>query len=122
MVNTKSQVRNGRMNKTRGLTSNRSRVLLALCALILGSVSPLAAQDSGDEHASAAAAANNPLANMTSYQLQNYYAPDLFGLPDESSNTAWLRFVKPFGKWLVRASLPLSTVPSTLWARGCVPK
>ena len=102
------------MNKTRRFTSNRSRVVLALCALIVGSVSPLAAHDSGDDQASAhAAAANNPLANMTSYQLQNYYAPDLFGLPDESSNTAWLRFVKPFGKWLLRASLPLSTVPNT---------
>jgi hypothetical protein len=83
--------------------------VLALCALIVGYISPLAAQDSADDHA---AAANNPLANMTSFQLQDYYASDLYGLPDETSNTAWLRFVKPFGKWLVRASLPLATVPA----------
>jgi len=85
-------------------------IIVLLC--VLGMVSPLAAQDSADDHAAAAAAANNPLANMTSFQLQNYYAPDFYGLPDEASNTAWLRFVKPFGKVLVRASLPLSTVPT----------
>jgi hypothetical protein len=85
-------------------------ILMLLC--ISAMVSPLAAQDTADDHAAAAAAANNPLANMTSFQLQNYYSPELYGLPDESSNTAWLRFVKPFGKVLVRASLPLSTVPT----------
>ena len=79
---------------------------------ILAVVSPLAAQGTADDHAAAAAAANNPLANMTSFQLQNYYVPELYGLPDETSNTAWLRFFKPFGKVLVRASLPLSTVPT----------
>lgn len=79
---------------------------------VLAVVSPLAAQGTADDHAAAAAAANNPLANMTSFQLQDYYASDLYGLPDASSNTAWLRFVKPFGKWLVRASLPLATVPA----------
>ena len=83
---------------------------MLLCVFAI--VSPLAAQDTADVHAEATAAANNPLANMTSFQLQNYYAPELYGLPDETSNTAWLRFVKPFGKVLVRASLPLSTVPT----------
>ena len=97
------------MKETRGSVSKRSRVVFAVCALVVGCISPLAAQDSADNHA---AAANNPLANMTSFQLQNYYASDLYGLPDASSNTAWLRFVKPFGKWLVRASLPLATVPA----------
>ena len=87
----------------------RGAVVLAICTLIVGCVSPLRAQETPDDHA---AAANNPLANITSFQLQDYYASDLYGLPDETSNTAWLRFVKPFGKWLVRASLPLSTVPA----------
>jgi len=50
---------------------------------------------------------------MTSFQLQNYYAPELYGLPDETSNTAWLRFVKPFGKVLVRASATLETIPTS---------
>ena len=86
-------------------------VALLICTLIVGWVSPLAAQDTADDHA-AAAAANNPLANMTSVQLQNYYAPTLYGFPDQTSNTGWLRVVKPFGKLLLRASLPLSTVPT----------
>jgi hypothetical protein len=87
--------------------SRRNRVALTIYALIVGCLSPLAAQGSADDHA---AAANNPLANMTSFQLQDYYAPRLYDLPDQASNTAWLRFVKPFGKLLLRASLPLSTL------------
>jgi len=35
---------------------------------------------------------------------------ELYGT-DESANTAWLRYAQPFGKWLMRASLPISTVP-----------
>ena len=102
------------MKKIKEVISKRICIVLGICALIVGSISPLAAQDSKDkdDHSSSAAAANNPLANMTSFQLQDYYAPDLYGLPDESSNTAWLRFVHPFGKVLLRASLPLSTLPT----------
>ncbi len=85
-------------------------VTLLLCTLIVGWVSPLPAQDTADDRGASAAAANNPLANMTSFQLQNYYAPRLYDFPDQASNTAWLRFVKPFGKLLLRASLPLSTL------------
>jgi hypothetical protein len=84
--------------------------------LVIFLVLPLAAQEEaaeGGDDASAAAGANNPLADITSFQLQNYYASDLYGMPNESSNTAWMRFVKPVGKVLLRASLPLSTVPST---------
>jgi len=84
--------------------------------LVIFLVLPLAAQEEaaeGGDDASAAAGANNPLADITSFQFQNYYASDLYGMPNESSNTAWMRFVKPFGRVLLRASLPLSTVPST---------
>lgn len=102
------------MKTKRGLMSKRSCIVFAICALIAGGISPLSAQDAANDHTAKdhAAAANNPLANITSFQLQNYYATDLYGLPNGTSNTAWLRFVKPFGKWLVRASLPLSTVPT----------
>jgi hypothetical protein len=55
--------------------------------------------------------ANNPLASVTAFNVQNYYIPELTGLPDETANTAWLRYVTPFGRWLFRASLPISTVP-----------
>jgi hypothetical protein len=93
--------------------SVRINVLSLLFVIFL--VLPLSAQEEaaeGGDDASAAAGANNPLADITSFQLQNYYASDLYGMPDESSNTAWMRFVNPFGKVLFRASLPLSTVPS----------
>jgi len=68
-----------------------------------------------DSAASAAAAkamanANNPLANMVAFNIQNYYYAELYGT-SESSNTAWLRYAQPFGRWLMRASLPISTVP-----------
>jgi hypothetical protein len=56
--------------------------------------------------------ANNPLASVTAVNVQNYYIPELSGLPDETANTAWLRYVTPFGRWLFRASLPISTVPT----------
>ena len=93
--------------------TKRTAVLSLLLVGFL--VLPLAAQDEaadGSDTAAAAAAANNPLADITSFQFQNYYASDLYGMPNESSNTAWMRLIKPFGKVLFRASLPLSTVPS----------
>ena len=67
------------------------------------------AQDS-DAEAEALANANNPLANMVAFNIQNYYYSALYGT-DETANTAWLRYVQPFGKWLMRASLPIKTVP-----------
>lgn len=63
------------------------------------------------EESSAEANANNPLADMTAFNLQNYYIPELSGL-DESANTFWLRYARPFGKWLFRGSLPVSRVPT----------
>ena len=58
------------------------------------------------------AQANNPLANMTAFNIQNYYMPSLYGMPDQSINNTWLRFAKPTGRILWRASLPISTVPN----------
>jgi hypothetical protein len=71
---------------------------------------PAVAQDS-EEEAKALANANNPLANMVAFNIQNYYYASLYGT-DETANTAWLRYAQPFGKWLMRASLPIATVPA----------
>lgn len=63
--------------------------------------------------ADALAKANNPLADMTAFNVQNYYIPKLTDAPDDAYlNNAWLRFAKPFadGKLLFRISMPLSTV------------
>jgi hypothetical protein len=56
--------------------------------------------------------ANNPLANMKAFNVQNYYAPDLIDA-DGTSNTAWLRYAQPFGRVLLRASLPFQTMPTS---------
>jgi hypothetical protein len=62
-----------------------------------------------------AAQANNPLANMTAFNLQNYYIGELTG-SDESANQFWFRYARPFSlgqtKWLLRASLPINTFPT----------
>jgi hypothetical protein len=57
------------------------------------------------------AEANNPLADIRAFNLQNYYVPKLFGLENQTANTFWLRGVIPTGRVLWRASLPLQTVP-----------
>jgi len=59
----------------------------------------------------AAIQANNPLASIKTFNLHNYYVPNLSGMPDATSNTFWFRYAQPIGRFLVRASLPLSTVP-----------
>lgn len=94
----------------------RNRVLVAAILLIGLGVLPAAAQETTAEPETQAekdaqaANANNPLADMIAFNIQNYYFAELYGT-DESSNTAWLRYVQPFGKVLMRASLPISTVP-----------
>ncbi len=78
-------------------------------SLFIVSAKNSTAQDSD----AAAAQANNPLANMTALNFHDYYTPKLSDAPDGSyMNTAWVRFAKPFasGKFLLRASLPLSTL------------
>ena len=53
--------------------------------------------------------ANNPLANSTAFNVQNYYYAKLAGT-DEIANTSWLRFVSPIGKKIIfRASVPIPT-------------
>lgn len=95
---------------------NRMRELLLMVVLCIMLPDVLSAQEqSQDDHAAASAQANNPLANMTALNFQNYYMPVLSGAPSESyMNTAWIRFAKPFanGKFLLRASVPLSTIGS----------
>lgn len=80
-----------------------------LGALLLGAMNPAQADDA------AAAQANNPLANMTAFNLQDYYIGKLTET-DDSASQFWLRYAKPFevaeSKWLMRASLPVNTYPT----------
>ena len=86
------------------------RILSVLIMLL--SINFLFAQEKEDEGASAAQA-NNPLANMTALNFQNYYMPKLSDAPDAAYlNYTWIRFARPFssGKLLLRVSAPLTTV------------
>ncbi len=85
--------------------------LVLLCALSIGIAAPLNAQQQASEQEMAEA--NNPLASKYSLNLQNYFAPSLYDVPDQSTNTTWIRGVIPIGRTVTRASLPLNTRPST---------
>jgi len=72
------------------------------------------AQKDREADTDAVAQANNPLANMKAFNVQNYYIGDLSGL-DKDANQFWLRYAQPFSvgntNWLMRASLPVSSFP-----------
>ncbi|WP_217356122.1 hypothetical protein [Ruegeria arenilitoris] len=74
---------------------------------------PVVAQES--DAASAAAQANNPLANFKAVNVQNYYVGDISGT-DQTGNQFWLRYAQPFSlghtNWVLRASLPLNSFPA----------
>ena len=71
-------------------------------------------QAGAQQEGGAAAQANNPLANTTAFNLQNYYIGKLTD-SDDDANQFWLRYARPFKlgetNWLLRASLPVNTYP-----------
>lgn len=87
-------------------------ILFGIVALALVLEGKALAQD----HSNASAQANNPLANMTAFNIQDYYIGKLTGF-DDSANQVWFRFAKPFSvshtHWILRASLPVNTFPTT---------
>ena len=80
-------------------------------ACLFAAIPAFAQEHSG---ASDAAQANNPLANFTAVNLQNYYIGELTS-PDQDANQFWLRYAQPIsiGKtnWIFRASLPVNSYP-----------
>ncbi len=56
--------------------------------------------------------ANNPLAEFKAFNLHNYYVTSLTEADNQNANTFWARYAQPFGKWLVRGSLPVQRVPT----------
>jgi len=83
--------------------------------VLAGLVAALPAFAQQGAAASDAAQANNPLANMTAFNIQDYYIGKLTE-SDNSANQFWLRYAKPFSvahtNWLLRASLPVNTYPT----------
>lgn len=66
-----------------------------------------------EDKPNSAAQANNPLANMTAINLQNYYMPKFTDAPSETNmNSTWVRFATPFakGRLLLRVSAPITTI------------
>lgn len=89
-----------------------SLVVLCSTAVQAQEQSSPGANEGGSAESAAAAQANNPLANFTAFNLHNYYIPELSGPVDETANSFILRYAKPLGKWLMRASLPFNRTPT----------
>jgi hypothetical protein len=102
------------MMKPRGSWVRRC-VAAATLFLAAAAAVPGNAQTPGEEggaKAPSSADANNPLSKLRSFNLHNYYVPELTGSEDQSANTFWFRYAQTFGKWLCRASLPVPRVPT----------
>ena len=88
-----------------------SRMRCGLATLWVGAACLQAGAQAQD---GASAQANNPLANSTAINLQNYYIGKLTET-DDTANQFWLRYARPFKlgetNWLMRASLPVNTYP-----------
>jgi hypothetical protein len=95
-----------------------SRFLFSLLAALLAfsQATPGRAQEAGKESAAKESSnedANNPLAKIQAFNVHDYYVPSLSEGGDETANTFWLRYAQPIGKVLIRASLPVSKVPTS---------
>jgi hypothetical protein len=89
------------------------KTIIILAIMLMGVSSILAQGENKTEKSNSAAQANNPLANMTAINLQNYYMPKFSNASGESyMNSTWLRFATPFakGKLLLRVSAPITTI------------
>jgi len=84
-------------------------------ALVLSLITFLSATALAQEDADVSAQANNPLANMTAFNLHNYYIGEQTET-GEDANQFWLRYARPFslgGDWLMRASIPINSFPTS---------
>ncbi|MDJ0994933.1 MAG: hypothetical protein QNI90_15250 [Dinoroseobacter sp.] len=96
------------------MTNRFFRLLASFHVLLITAVSAIA-QDGETSAAQDAAQANNPLANITAFNIQNYYIDEFTGIPGESGNQFVLRYAQPVSigntNWLIRASLPYNSFP-----------
>ncbi len=83
--------------------------LTSFCAAVFGLFS-LQAQAQSD-----AAQANNPLADIKAFNIQNYHIGKFTGLGNATGNQFVLRYAQPVSlgdtNWLIRASLPYNSFP-----------
>ena len=85
-----------------------------LCIFALTFEATASAQQSPE--ANDAAQANNPLANITAFNMQQYFIGELTD-SDQSANQFFLRYAKPLSlgrtNWLMRATLPINSFPTS---------
>ncbi len=105
-------MQNDSVRKGKSVTAG-GLALLAGVVLFLGTATTVPAQEEQSAEEQARAQANNPLAGAYALNFQNFYSPSLYGVPDRSANTFWIRTAIPVGRTLTRASLPLATRPSS---------
>lgn len=91
---------------------NASKMVFACVALLGLCAGSVSAQS---ESASDAAQANNPLADIKAFNIQNYYIGAFTGPEDGTGNQFVLRYAQPVSigasNWLIRASLPVNSLP-----------
>ena len=87
-------------------------VAVLLLVASVGAVSAQSPEADAPPKAPSTSEANNPLAKFQAFNVHNYYVPALSELDGQNANTFWMRYAQPFGKWLFRASLPVSRVPT----------
>lgn len=82
-----------------------------LCVFLLLGVSAAHAQKPAEQMSEAEIQkANDPLANLNAFNIQDSYAPSLLGVPDGTINTFYLRGVLVKGRQLIRATIPFTTI------------
>lgn len=98
------------MNKNSKLVMKRITMALALVILFLISKAqekpPVAQHGVSEEEMKRA---NDPMANIKAFNVQNYIVSKLYGLPDQQVNQLLLRYSQPIGPVLLRATMPFVT-------------
>jgi hypothetical protein len=72
------------------------RWLGILCVVVVTLVFAAATTSAQEASVDEIAKANNPLADMKAFNLQNYYIPKLYGIDNQVANTFWFQF-SPLG-------------------------
>lgn len=98
--------------------TTRLLAILTIAATLAGSnllgSSPALAQDEG-KGGDASAQANNPLANLVAFNIQNFYIGEFTESDDDGFQTI-LRYAQPFSigdtTWLFRGSAPFKNFPT----------
>jgi hypothetical protein len=54
--------------------------------------------------------ANDPMAHTKAFNVHNYIVSSVYGAPDVTQNQLMFRYAQPVGKFLLRGTLPVTTV------------